>query len=354
MYTFYADGEGFSGGSNLSIGWARITGDSGEDGDWSGQDLSADIESPGPNGSCGRKVSGLIQVDGSFYAWIRNANGNCSGEGAILAESTDGGSHWSYAPWRFEEFGYAFFANMGQNYGDARDNYVYSYTPDDSSAYDPADDLVLMRVPRDQIMTESAYEFFDGMDGSGNPIWTSDINQRDAVFTLPGRVYRPNAVFNPGLDRFMLAFLMRPSVDSSKDGLFVFDAPDPWGPFTTVFWENDWGDQFPDDRADNPFHPNFPPKWISADGKTMYLQWSCNPNCSYEFNVMRVDLTTPAVAAQSSYPLFDSTAASESASDDIPFVLAAPLALGVSSLMLATRPRKKQRRSASGTPPDLS
>ncbi|MEX0799744.1 MAG: DUF4114 domain-containing protein [Dehalococcoidia bacterium] len=348
MYTFYADGTGFSGGSNLSIGWARISGNSGASGAWSGQDFSANIEAPGPNGSCGRKVSGLIQVNGNFYAWLRNANGNCSGEGAILAQSTNGGSSWTYANWSFEEFGYAFFANMGQNYSAAIDGYVYIYTPDDPSAYDPANDLVLMRVPANQIMTESAYQFFAGMSG-GNPTWTSNVSQREPVFTLPGRVYRPNAVLNPGLDRMMLAFLMRPSVDSSRDGLFVFDAPNPWGPFTTVFWQDNWGDQFPDDRAENPFHPNFPPKWISADGKTMYLQWSCHPSCSYEFNVMKVTLTTPAVASQSLAPA-GPPLVSAGSSPHAPILLAAPLALGMGMVLAARSGRKREGGNRAGGP----
>ena len=47
-------------------------------------------------------------------------------------------------------------------------------------------------------------------------------------------------------------------------GLAVFDAPEPWGPWTTVFFTEQW-DVGPGDSA------SFPQKWASADGTTLHL-----------------------------------------------------------------------------------
>ncbi|MEX0621393.1 MAG: PA14 domain-containing protein [Candidatus Woykebacteria bacterium] len=300
QYIFGNDATGFQGGSNHSLSFHKIIGNTGASGAWSGQDINSSIEEPGPNGSCGRKASGLIQVDGKFYVAVRNADGNCSGTGSILAESTNGGTNWTYASWKFSEFGYLLFMNMGQNYNKAKDNYVYLYSPDERSAYKVANNLALMRVPKDQIMNRGSYEFFKGLDGSGNPTWTSDINQRQSAMTFNQRVYRPGAVYNPALDRFMMVFNIRSNAEGCTDcggvnGLHVLDAPNPWGPWTTVYSNDNWGDQFSGSLANatsSPFHPNFAPKWISSDGKTMYLHWSCHPNCTYKFNVMKITLET--------------------------------------------------------------
>ena len=55
----------------------------------------------------------------------------------------------------------------------------------------------------------------------------------------------------------------------------------PWGPWTVVAYEGDWG------APENRFAPNIPSKWISDDGTTFYLLYSCIPNGPYQFNVQR-------------------------------------------------------------------
>jgi hypothetical protein len=50
-------------------------------------------------------------------------------------------------------------------------------------------------------------------------------------------------------------------------GFGIFDAPNPWGPWTTVYYINRW-DIGPGETS------SFPVKWMSEDGKTMYLVFS--------------------------------------------------------------------------------
>lgn len=54
-------------------------------------------------------------------------------------------------------------------------------------------------------------------------------------------------------------------------GFGIYDAPEPWGPWTTAFFTREW-DVGPGERGE------FPPKWMSADGKTMYLVFSGDDN----------------------------------------------------------------------------
>jgi hypothetical protein len=47
----------------------------------------------------------------------------------------------------------------------------------------------------------------------------------------------------------------------------VFDAPEPWGPWTTVYFNNEW-DVGPGETS------SFPTKWMSDDGLTLHLVFS--------------------------------------------------------------------------------
>lgn len=50
-------------------------------------------------------------------------------------------------------------------------------------------------------------------------------------------------------------------------GFGIYDAPNPWGPWTTVFYTEAW-DVGPGDTS------SFPTKWMSGDGKTLFLVFS--------------------------------------------------------------------------------
>ena len=72
-----------------------------------------------------------------------------------------------------------------------------------------------------------------------------------------------------------------------KGGFGVYDAPEPWGPWTTVFFTDQW-DVGPGETA------SFPTKWMSADGHVLHLVFS-GDDC---FSVRRADLPSPAVQPQ--------------------------------------------------------
>ncbi len=52
----------------------------------------------------------------------------------------------------------------------------------------------------------------------------------------------------------------------------IFDAPEHWGPWTTVFYTEKWeGDILSKGNRGWGESQHIPSKWISADGKTFYL-----------------------------------------------------------------------------------
>jgi CubicO group peptidase (beta-lactamase class C family) len=262
QYTAYGDGWGFEPKTKkkLSLGIARITG---SPTDFNGTNVRSESGERLGQGAKGAKASGMLMVDGVLYMLVRNT-GNSQ-----LAWSADHGESWTWCGWKFtESFGAPTFLNFGRNYAGALDKFVYIYSLDSDSAYEPADRMVMACVPKNEIRNRSSYKFLKGLDGSDRPIWTKNIADRGAVFINPGKCYRSGISYNAGLKRYLWCQTIYGSDDMrTKGGIGIFDAPQPWGPWTTVYYTQDW-DVGPGETS------SLPTKWISADGKTCHLLFS--------------------------------------------------------------------------------
>jgi hypothetical protein len=296
LYTAYADGRGFLPRvpSKLSLGFARVEG---PPTNFHGFNISpSDGERTG-DGRRGEKASGMLMVDGVLYMWVRNANR--AGQFCRLAFSTNYGVNWTWNDdWGFEELGFCTFLNYGKNYAGARDNYVYMVSHNGDDAYVPADDFVLTRVPKDKIMERAEYEFFVDLGCNNNPIWSANIDDRGSVFNHSGRALRSSMSYNAAIGRYIW-WQHDPTTggqggfDTRFEGGFgIYDAPEPWGPWTTVYYTEKW-DVGPGEQG------HFPTKWMSADGRTMYLVFSGDDY----FSVRQATLT---VAEVPSSPVIES------------------------------------------------
>jgi CubicO group peptidase (beta-lactamase class C family) len=279
LYTAYGDGPGFDPAKRdkLSLGLARVAGHPPQ---VTGINVRAPTLEQRGDGSAGLKASGLLMVDGVLYLWARNA-GN-----ARLAWSHDHGRTWTWSDWTFTtSFGAPTFLNFGKNYAGARDGYVYVYSHDHDSAYQPANRMVLARVPKDRIQQRAAYEFLEAVDPRRGPVWTADIAERGAVFTHPGRCGRSGISYNAALGRYLWSQTLPAPDPRFEGGLGIYDAPEPWGPWTTVFYTDTW-DVGPGETS------SFPTKWMSGDGRRLFLVFSGDDH----FAVRQATLTlaTPA------------------------------------------------------------
>jgi hypothetical protein len=277
LYTAYGDGYGFEPrlSTKLSLGFAWVEG---MPSDFVGINISSQTGERKGDGKRGKKASGMLMVDGTLYMWVRNADEN--GKESQLAWSDDYAKTWTWSRWQFAEFGYPCFLNFGKNYSGARDGYVYVYSPDTPSAYSEGDRVVLMRVPKGEIRQRSSYEFLKGVDAGGIPVWTTDITQRGAAFTFQGGCNRIDVVYNAGTERYLMTMRSRAKVRGESQ-FSIYDAPEPWGPWTTVYYDKapfneDWGES-----------QHIPTKWISADGKTFYMVYSGGDS----FSVRKATLT---------------------------------------------------------------
>jgi hypothetical protein len=291
LYTSWGDGGGFGGTDSdgrVALGVAQISG-SAEN--WRGINILggknpryASIPFPG-------KSNGILCIGGVLYLHVI-AQGNWWK--SKIGRSMDHGRTWKFSEgdfdsnhWDFAEADGAFsdltFLNFGKDYSGARDNFVYVYSQDhrrfpDGQLPDLTDSVALFRVPKDQVMNTNAYEYFAGLDRN-EPRWTRGIEQRTPVFSLPQRIgFAVRVDYNPGIRRYFLTTFHQ------WDGSWgMYDATEPWGPWTTVAVFKQWIDATPK------FGFSFPQKWMSADGKTMYMVFS-GTGIYDSFNLVKADL----------------------------------------------------------------
>lgn len=284
QYTAFGDGWGFDPGvpDKLSLGLAKVAGPAS---DFSGVNIHpSDGEETG-DGASGKKASGMLMVGGVLYMWVRNADN--AGRQCQLARSADDGVTWTWSSWTFPELGYCAFLNYGKNYAGARDTYVYTYSPNTSSAYEATDDVVLLRVPEDRIMDRTAYEFLSGFD-TGGPRWSSDVQQRTSVFRFPGGCNRQDVTYNAPLRRYLMV-QQSAALAGGFAHIGIYDAPEPWGPWTTVFYTTGW-DTNPGESG------RLPSKWMSSDGTSIHLLYSGDDSFSVRHATLTVggaDTTPP-------------------------------------------------------------
>ena len=140
-----------------------------------------------------------------------------------------------------------------------------------------ASDLYLARVPRAQIADLEAYEWFVA-EGERS---ASFERKRPAFHDAAGYIWHVGVTYSAPLGRYLLT---KPhfapdddrevlnAADSRVASFGLFEAPTPWGPWTTVHYE----DNFLDDKVK--FSYFIPAPWISADGRTFWLAFSGWPS----------------------------------------------------------------------------
>lgn len=271
----YGDGYAMNlGAPKLTLGFAVV---SGAPPAHEVRNVPTDLDTPMGGGRSGIKASGLLMVDGALHLFFRNYQVGDDYRHARLASSSDGGRAWRLADWHFGDgFGCPELIQFGPDYAGARDGFVYVVSQDGNDAYEYAPGVVLARVPKAEMTDRAAYEFFAGTDGDA-PAWSRAIGDRKPVFTDPAGTHRISMTYNAALGRYLMTSSHRSGrVDVPGDTAFgavhnrslgVFDAPEPWGPWTTLYYSQEW-------TAALTFHHKFPTTWMSRDGRAMWLAFS--------------------------------------------------------------------------------
>lgn len=272
QYTSWGDGGGF-GGSNsegrVSLGVARIEGsfDAYQAVNvWGGRDA----ENPAQFGG---KSYGIISVDGVLHMWVSPGSNEQGYEEARLYSSTDHGIDWLPASWAFsreDAIVNPTFCQFGKDYEGARDGYVYIYVNrvKDSSELNVQrpGEIGLMRVPKGSVADKTKYEYFVKSERDNAAVWSHNFDDMQPIFVDSNGVgWNSSVSYNRGLKRY---FLITEHTETAKANIGIFDAPEPWGPWTTVYY-GQFGTGSGSGKS--AFFYNFSNKWLSEDGREFVL-----------------------------------------------------------------------------------
>tara|TARA_R110000764_G_scaffold145244_1_gene232979 strand:+ start:4103 stop:5164 length:1062 start_codon:yes stop_codon:yes gene_type:complete len=268
LYAAWGDGWGWDKGEEpkRSIGITRITG---SPPNFTGEDLWG----AGPGQNFG-KPDALVAIDKKLLMFWVNGDSRYDHD-SYSAVSIDNGKTWElgkerlfpYAPAGFRVRG---IVQYGKAYENAPDDYVYIYF-----GFNRHPDIYLARVKKESIFKSMDYEWFNYIKADGEASWTPDFTKKATVFhDNNAYLWHLSIVYNPGLKRYLMVkphFTSednRDTILADVSSLGIFDAPNPWGPWTTVYYK----DYFLDKLVK--FNYIIPAKFLSYDGKSFWLGWS--------------------------------------------------------------------------------
>ncbi len=314
LYGAWGDGGGFGGTNSegrVGLGVARIEGTAR---DYRGYNVWGGLNAQSPATFDG-KSWGMICIDSILYMWVvpdkpdgkdyRNHY-----EYIELARSDDFGVSWSKANWKFqqsEDLTIPTFLNFGRNnagvpseYG----NFVYSYfiKPQSQEMEQQGPNgqelivhkpgvLYLSRVSEDRLFSnKTAHEFFCGFDAEGSPKW-GPLDAKVPVFEDPNGVgWCLAACYNPYFKRVVLT---TQHDENAQGRLGIFDAPNPWGPWSTVkYFDRDspFGNQREGSEIaweNNVFFIAFATKWLDGNSFTLNFTGAGHGKDNDSFNTIR-------------------------------------------------------------------
>jgi len=275
VYTFFGDGGGFGGDNHrgrVSFGVAKMTAPPPLASN-TVKNVYGGYEAEYPSTLDG-KAGSIIAVGADFYTigglWdpreLRGVRGHKSGapKRNQLGFSKGNAHSWQASPWSFctpdsppGDFCAGGFINYGRGNRGAPEGYVYLFGVANSPGYWAGDDgpevaaelgqtaaapdatpgespanTYLARVSKRQVLQRDAYEFFAGLDTRGRPTWTDDQRRMQPVFTARDAGLG-SASYIPGIQRY-IATAQGPYIGQTS----FYDAPHPWGPWTTVSYNN--------------------------------------------------------------------------------------------------------------------
>ena len=299
VYTGWGDGGGFSGATDntgrVSLGFGQLIGTP-------PQVKGVDVWGYYPNYAehpatfCGKPVS-MFSTGGLLYTWVSSWFNESSANFVHcapnphpaehrLAWSRDLGATWRLSAWKLEPPGgplvWACFLNYGKDDSPARDRYVYQYW----RIQGKTGNTYLVRVPAAELQkdpsTSGVYEYY----AAPGPTWSAQASMAGPVFVDSHGRGITHVVYDAGLRRFIASVQGR---SVGETGLF--DAPEPWGPWTTIAYYQNWGGY----GARESLGIDFPAKWISRDGTTLWAVFSGgrlgrNDDLLDSFNLVKLTL----------------------------------------------------------------
>ena len=290
LYVVSDDTEGFGKACKSNLAFHRLTGAMPPDlhgttiNPMAEYGKSAELS---PKDGASWKASGLASIDGVIYMGVsrhrypdeRLAYAHFIQEtwdGSVI-KSVDKGKSWSAAPevgrpmFPGRMFSNPYFVHYGQD-GKGPKDWVYCVSND--GAWNNGNAMTLGRVPRARLARLDAgdWEFFHGFDKDGGPQWTKRLEEAMYTFHAPGRTSMTGVHYIEALDVYVMPqwsydySKMDPANGKSRWGFTnweFYQARAPWGPWKLFYRAEFFIEGF--------YNPNIPAKFISRDGKKMWV-----------------------------------------------------------------------------------
>ncbi len=273
LYVSWGDGGGFGGSDSdgrVSMGFARIEGGPEH---FQGFNINGG-KTPEHAASFPKKgkTGGLFFSNGILYSSVNLQDGKWPFVNHAIEWSADKGATWTRCDWVFPKgegnFQGSRFINFGKDGDDVPaplKGYAY-ILGGRQHAGGTNTSLFLARVPLDKIREREAYEFYCASANGSESLWKSEETLAAPIFVDANGADAGGIVYDPALGRFLLTCF-----HTGPGQLGVFEAPQPWGPWSTAAYYSDWGGMGADGEG---LSCDFPQKWMSADGSTAWAIFS--------------------------------------------------------------------------------
>jgi hypothetical protein len=131
------------------------------------------------------------------------------------------------------------------------------------------DQVYLCRVKPsvETINNESQYEYFAGHDEAGKPVWSADFERIRPLIEWDNHCGCVTITYIAPLDRYLMCITDGWPTTKTMD-TYILESETITGPWKRVAYFDDFGPMA--------YFVNIPSKFVSDDGKTMWLCYSAN------------------------------------------------------------------------------
>jgi hypothetical protein len=222
--------------------------------------------------------------------------------------STDFGRSWNDCPLKPEtplfketgingypvKIGSPHFIDFGKNMQYSPDGkaYLIAHGADTSDtktrfwndSWITGDQIYLLRVipSIENINDISKYEFFAGYDSKGIAIWTEDFKKIKPLLEWNNNMGCVTVTYNAPLKKYLMCVTDGGNT-CAKMNTYILESDNITGPWKIVTYMRDFGEQA--------YFVNIPSKFISNDGKTVWLLYSAN--FAPDWNGMKIKANPP-------------------------------------------------------------
>jgi hypothetical protein len=173
--------------------------------------------------------------------------------------------------------GKAYLLGLGAEENDSQPRFA-------NLSWGTADQIYLARVTPsiEQINDLGQYEFFAGHDAAGKPLWTGDFTRIKPLLDWNNNLGITTVTYDPPLKKYLMC-VTDAWPTCAKMQTYILEADALTGPWRLIIYMKDFGEQA--------YFVNIPSKFISADGRTLWLCYSAN--FASDWNGMKLKFNPP-------------------------------------------------------------